>query len=135
MPEDLSNSTQTTSSNGIYPPEITTTQPTVGTWIIKTTAGTPSTEEPPRSFEQLWKDLDNWGEDIKSYAQQFHEEATKAKLPIELIEAVVGICHEIVGLDNYYTDTFATKDEDLKPLQRELANHQHLGNGKAALPL
>ena len=92
-------------------------------------------EEKIRSFEQMWEDASKWGEDVKGYAEQFYNEAIKQGWNDELISAFIGVFYEIVGFDEYYQDTFATKDEHLKPLAEQLRAHKHLPTGEAVEPL
>ena len=92
-------------------------------------------EEKPRSFEQMWEDASKWGEDVKGYAEQFYDEAIKQGWPDELISAMVGVFYEIVGYDQFYMETLASKDEDLKPLAEQLRAHKHLPTGEAVEPL
>jgi hypothetical protein len=90
----------------------------------------PKVEYPP--FETMWE---LQGDDIKGYAETFYDQAVKAGLPQELIESVIALCREIHNLDQYYIDTFASKDEDLKPLKDKLKYHLHLEDGRAVLPI
>ena len=92
-----------------------------------------SEKEEPISFEKMWDIAES--DSFKGYAKSFYDEAKKANLGEDLIFAVVGMCRTSYSYDEFYNETFASKDEDLKPLKKQLAKHKHLPDGEAVLPL
>lgn len=81
------------------------------------------------TFEEMWEA--GAVDDLKESAKQFFDEARTAKLPEPMIEAFVSVCATLSESDDWYTDNFAMKDIDLKPLQQQLKEHKHLPTGEA----
>lgn len=93
-------------------------------------------KEKPMTFAELWKLDKEFGDsDFKYIAETIYDNGKKLKWPQELCEIVVDLCAKLDSLDNYYTEIFAAKDDDLQPLQRKLENHKHLPDGQAVEPL
>jgi len=93
-------------------------------------------EEKPLTFAERWKlDKEFGSEDYKTLAETFFDNGKKLGWPEELIDAFIGLCAKLENLDEYYTDNFASKDSDVKPLLRKLEGHKHLPDGQAVEPL
>jgi hypothetical protein len=93
-------------------------------------------KEKPQTFAEMWELNKKFGDNaFKDIAQTFYTEGKKLGWPDDFIYTLVGFCTKLDNLDDYYTEVFATKDDDIKPLQKKLAAHKHLRSGEAVEPL
>ncbi len=86
------------------------------------------------TFEQMWEGSGD-GEDYKGRAETIYNEAVTAGLSEPLIRGLVGLCRQLHGMDKEYYATFAGRENDINPLERDLKNHTHLPSGEAVKPL